>query len=243
MMAGFAGTTTSRRGTDGASTQTSQFTTTTSLQPGVTIPGVAPGASLTGETPCPAEDGSSPRTTTFAGPPPMCIEPDFFYTARITTSVGDLVMNINPHQAPQAANNFIVLSRYHFYDGQPISGIMPRMAFAVRAAIESSEGTESPGYTLPSEAPAGGQAFMFGSVAMAPVSETSTDFAAAFVVATYESATSLPQELTQFGFVVEGDDTVLAIDESGNAMGQPTKLITIDSIAVTKGAPIGVTGG
>src|SRR5436305_2803867 len=38
----------------------------------VTIPPA--GASVTGDTPCPPADGSARRTTTFAKPPPMCID-------------------------------------------------------------------------------------------------------------------------------------------------------------------------
>lgn len=223
-----------------ASNQQATSTTTTPPQPGVSIPIVAPGAALTEATPCPAEDGSSPRTTTFIGPPPMCIDPGFFYTATITTSEGDMVVNINPRQAPQAANNFVVLSRYHFYDGQPISEIMPRTAFAVGANIDNPAGIESPGYTVASETPEQGQVFMFGSIAMTPVSETNDDFSAAFVIATYENAINLSQELTQFGFVVEGDDTVQAIDKSGNPSGQATRVITIDSITISKGVAINV---
>lgn len=217
--------------------------TSTTALPGVLIPDVVPGATLTTETPCPAENGSSPRTTGFIGPPPMCIDEGFFYTATIRTTEGDLVVNINPHQAPQAANNFVVLSLYHFYDGQPISGIVPRMAFAVRAAIDNPDGLESPGYTIPAETPSGGQTFMFGSIAMVPVSDVSTDFAASFIVATYEDAISLPQELTQFGLVVDGADTMHTIDASGNQSGQPTKVIMIDSITISKGVEIGSTGG
>ena len=47
-------------------------------------------------TDCPAADGSSPRTTTFDGPPPMCIDPEKRYTARIETSLGELVVALDP---------------------------------------------------------------------------------------------------------------------------------------------------
>src|SRR5438105_22139 len=38
----------------------------------ITIP--AAGASITGDTPCPAADGTSARTTPFARPPPLCTD-------------------------------------------------------------------------------------------------------------------------------------------------------------------------
>ena len=40
--------------------------------PTVSTPAAAAGATISGATPCPAEDGSSPRTTQFAQAPPTC---------------------------------------------------------------------------------------------------------------------------------------------------------------------------
>src|SRR5688572_26575392 len=48
---------------DQVATSSSSAPPTTASAVEVTIP--APGASLTGDTPCPAADGTSPRTTTF----------------------------------------------------------------------------------------------------------------------------------------------------------------------------------
>lgn len=115
------------------------------------------------------------------------------------------------------------------------------MAFVVGADIDNPDGVESPGYTVGAEIPENGQVFVFGSIAMVPTSESSDDFSAAFVIATYENATSLPQNLTQFGFVMEGDDTVKAIDSAGNSLGQPTQVITVDSITITPGEKINIT--
>src|SRR6478736_4018382 len=55
------------------------------------VPTPAPvGASITGPTPCPAEDGSSPRVTGFAEAPARCIDPDSFYLATVTTTRGTI---------------------------------------------------------------------------------------------------------------------------------------------------------
>src|ERR671917_1182620 len=68
-------------------------------------------------TECPAADGWSPKKTKFDGPPPMCIDPEKRYSARIETSLGELVVALDPIAAPETVNNFVVLARYHFYDG------------------------------------------------------------------------------------------------------------------------------
>lgn len=241
MVAGFAGAMAGRGGSGTATTTTtSRSTTTTTTVPttGVDVPRVPAGAAMSGPTPCPAEDGSSARTTSFSGPPTNCIDPANFYSATISTTKGDLLVNLNPKQAPAAVNNFVVLSRYHFYDGQPFSAILPRKSAAVAAAIDNPAGVESPGYTLPSEVPAQGQIYVFGSIAMVPVSARSDDYSAAFLIATLDQAPDLPSNLTQFGMVVDGSDALLAINKAGSQSGQPTEVITIKSISVTKGVPI-----
>src|SRR5436305_15216520 len=47
--------------------------------PAASIAPVPEGAKITGDTPCPKADGTSPRTTSFAKPPPMCIDANKHY--------------------------------------------------------------------------------------------------------------------------------------------------------------------
>ena len=61
------------------SASTSSTTSTTSDAVAVVYPGE--GAAITGETPCPAADGTSERTTSFEQAPPTCIDPAKTYTA------------------------------------------------------------------------------------------------------------------------------------------------------------------
>jgi hypothetical protein len=105
------------------------------------------GESITAETPCPADDGSAPRVTSFAGAPPVCIDPAMPYEAIIRTSKGELKLLLNSEQAPDAVNNFVVLSRYHYYDGQPFTAIKSRESAYVAARFDGDQ--SSPGYTLP----------------------------------------------------------------------------------------------
>src|SRR4051794_14754427 len=90
-------------------------TSDTVAPPAVTVPPA--GASITGDTPCPPADGSAARTTTFEKAPPTCIDPNKTYAATLSTSKGDITVDLDPKAAPQAVNNFVVLSRYHYYDG------------------------------------------------------------------------------------------------------------------------------
>ena len=66
---------------------------------------------------CPPSDGSAPKQQRFDGEPPMCIDPAHRYGAEIVTSKGTMVVALDTLAAPLTVNNFVVLARYHYYDG------------------------------------------------------------------------------------------------------------------------------
>lgn len=222
--------------TSGTSTSTASASTSSTTPPTtIALPLPAAGADLTtSPTPCPADDGSSPRTTTFAGAPPMCIDPTHAYDALMHTSKGDIRFFLNPQTTPNTVNNFVVLARYHYFDGQPLTSILPRTAFAVAGRIENPAGRTSPGYTIPSEAPPSGSIYTPGTIAMIPEQSDKTAVGASFLVATFEQASGLSPTLVVFGNMVDGEETLIAIDKAGTASAEPTEVITIDSIVVTQ---------
>jgi cyclophilin family peptidyl-prolyl cis-trans isomerase len=225
---------------DTASPSTSSTSTTGSTAPPLDDLPIQPaGEQLTTPTTCPAEDGSSPRVTSFAGPPPMCIDPSMFYEARITTTKGDVVVQLNPEQAVNAVNNFVVLSRYHYYDGQPFTTIVSRQSASVEGIFDNPPGVTSPGYTLPEEVPDQGQVFFPGSMAMIPEPGAPDDgYGGAFLLATFELAPGIPQTVTQFGIMLDGQDVLIALEKASSRTGIPTELISIESIAVRPTIPI-----
>ena len=62
--------------------------------------------------------------------------------------------------------------------------------------------------------------------------------AASFVLATFELAADLPQNFTSFGLMLDGQQTLIAIDRSGSEAGSPTRAVVIDSITITASSPI-----
>ena len=56
-------------------------------------------------------------------PPPLCIDPDKTYVAKLTTSHGPIEITLDTQKTPNTANNYVVLSRYHYYDGTVITRI------------------------------------------------------------------------------------------------------------------------
>lgn len=219
-------------------TTTSSSTTGTSL-PGeatgpsfeegtpVDVPLVAPGASITGETPCPAEDGSSPRTTLFENPPPMCIDPELEYRATISTDEGDLTVLLSPDRGVESVNNFVVLSRYHYYDGMAMNGALARSHVQFGGAIEGYDDAGFPGYRIPNEAVE--TVYTPGTIGFVPAEDGTSG--AEFFLTTYDQSADLPV-LSTFGIMLDGAETLAAMDRLGTEGGQPSGVFTINSITV-----------
>ena len=102
-------------------------------------------------TECPAADGSSPKTQRFKGPPPMCIDPEKTYTATMETTKGTMMIALDPIAAPKTVNNFVVLARYHYYDGVSFHRIIP--GFVIQGGDPEGTGRGGPGYKFEDELP------------------------------------------------------------------------------------------
>ena len=203
-------------------------------EPPVDLPAILapePGASIEGATECPAADGSSERTTSFAEAPPMCIDPAKSYTAEIETTKGTFTIDLNAAGAPDTVNNFVVLARYHYYDDVPFHRIIPGFVVQGGDAVGGpSLGAGNPGYQFDDELPE--TAYEIGSVAMAN-SGPDTNGSQFFVV-TGDSATTLPLAYSNFGFVSDGLDVALGIESVGTASGAPTEDVRIVSVTITE---------
>ncbi|CAB4541699.1 unannotated protein [freshwater metagenome] len=219
-----------------SSTPTTTVPTSTTLQrSGIVPPAVPLGATLTGATPCPAEDGSSARTTTFETAPPTCIDNNYFYTATITTTKGVMTVQLNPKVSPQTVNTFVVLARYHYYDGQPITNVRNRASFT--AGMEFIDGSTQPGFAIPGEIPEKGTVFTPGALSMTPAS-ASNGIGGQLVFATFDQAADNNQQVTPLGIMLSGDTTLTAINQLASESGMPTALVTITSISVVRSGAI-----
>lgn len=204
-------------------------------QPAVVPPPSARAATITGDTPCPPADGSAPRTTTFAKPPPMCIDPAKAYAAQVVTSKGILTIDLDAKAAPNTVNNFVVLARYHFYDGIAFHRIVP--GFVVQGGDPLASGYGGPGYTFADELPPPGP-YPIGSLAMAN-SGPNTDGSQFFIVVGADGS-ALPPKYSRFGQVSAGMDVVKAIEALGTPSsaaspgGQPREVVTIQSVGITE---------
>jgi cyclophilin family peptidyl-prolyl cis-trans isomerase len=199
----------------------------------VELPGQ--GAAITGETPCPPEDGSAERTTSFDGPPPDCLTPGTAYQAVLATTEGDITIDLDEQAAPVTVNNFVVLARYGFYDGVPFHRIIPGFMNQAGDPVGPRPGTGGPGYTIPDELPEGDDPYPEGTVAMAKTGAPDSGGSQFFIVVE-DGGDQLPPTYSAFGRVVEGIEVARAINEFGDAAsnGTPTKVITITSVTIVE---------
>jgi cyclophilin family peptidyl-prolyl cis-trans isomerase len=190
-----------------------------------------PGASITGDTPCPEADGSSERTTSFEKAPPMCIDPAKSYDAVVTTDAGEFTITLDAEAAPETVNSFVVLSRYHYFDGVAFHRVIPGFVVQGGDATGDPAGTGGPGYSLPDELPDSVDAYVEGSVAMAN-SGPDTGGSQFFV---WLGPQPLPgPDYTLFGQVTAGLDVLKAIEGDGTTEGTPATIHVIESVEIVE---------
>lgn len=193
-----------------------------------------PGRAITRSTPCPKPNGLEDRATTFTQAPPMCIDTSKKYTATFETSEGKIVVALDTQKTPKTVNNFVVLSRYGFYDTSYI--------FRTDVNLDIIQGggatnTDSPGYTIKDE----GTGFTYkpGDLVMArggaPDSAGGQFF---FVTGPKASVLDGQGNYVTFGRVTKGLEVAQAIQAlnagSGQYGGAPSRPVTIKRVIITE---------
>jgi cyclophilin family peptidyl-prolyl cis-trans isomerase len=193
------------------------------------------GRTITGDTPCPAVDGSEARASTFEKAPSNCLESGKTYTAVVTTNKGEFTIVLDQNKAPLAANNFVTLARYKYFDNTQCHRAI--LDFVVQCGDPTATGSGGPGYSFADELPQAGE-YKLGSIAMAN-SGPNTNGSQFFII-TGDQGVTLPPSYTLFGQVTSGlDTTVPALNAASNpdpaANGVPTlETITIVSVVITE---------
>lgn len=199
------------------------------------LPAPPEGATLTEPTECPPIDGAAERVQVFAGPPPMCIDPAASYTATFDTSLGSFTAELDASAAPNTVNNFVVLSRYHYYDGVPFHRVVPN--FVIQAGDGDGEpwGNNDLGYEFGDELPESSAAYADYSLAMANAGPDTNG--SQFFVVLPGGGQQLQPLYSFFGQVTEGQDIVDAIGalgSAGSADGRPVEAVVINTITITE---------
>ncbi len=210
----------------------STATTTTAADGEGSLPEPPPGITLTETTPCPPAAGAEERVEKFAGPPPDCLDPAMDYTATFTTTEGDFTATLDAEAAPSTVNNFVVLSRYRYYDGVPFHRVVPGFVIQAGDGDGAPWGNNDLGYSIADELPADASAYTDYSLAMAN-SGPDTNGSQFFVVLP-GGGTQLQPLYSFFGQVTEGQDVVDTIGGLGGASEAPSKTVLIESVTIAE---------
>jgi cyclophilin family peptidyl-prolyl cis-trans isomerase len=179
--------------------------------------------------PFPAFDGSAPKTQQFKDVPEMGIDPSKRYTATMETSLGTIVIALDPIAAPKTVNNFVFLALHHYYDGVIFHRIIKD--FVVQGGDPTGTGRGGPGYRFEDELPAPGR-YEVGSLAMANAGPNTNG--SQFFIITGRSGVQLPPNYALFGKVVKGLDVIDAMQYVKTSRDdRPLDNVVINSVTIS----------
>ncbi len=166
----------------------------------------------------------------------MCIKMTAKYRARVKTSEGALTIELDAANSPMTVNNFVYLSRYHFYDGLTFHRVVPN--FIIQGGDPLGTGRGTAGYEFADELPPKGK-YTLGAVAMANGNPTQPNTnSSQFFIVVGDLAGAMNPDFPLFGTVVDGKSVLRKIaafgpDPAVDPTGTPSKPITIQSITIT----------
>ena len=177
----------------------------------------------------PALDGSAPKKQKFDAAPEMGIDPSKRYTATMETSMGTLVIALDPIAAPITVNNFVFLAAQHYYDGVIFHRII--QGFVCQGGDPDGNGRGGPGYKFVDELPKPGK-YQIGSLAMANAGPNTNG--SQFFLISGPSGVELPPAYALFGQVVKGLDIVEMMQNVPTGPGdRPKDDVVIRSVTIT----------
>jgi cyclophilin family peptidyl-prolyl cis-trans isomerase len=171
---------------------------------------------------------------TYTKVPEMQIDVNKKYTAKMSTSAGEIALELNTKEVPNTVNNFVVLSRDNFYNDVVFHRIIKD--FMIQTGDPEGTGAGGPGYKFADEPFSGDYAP--GTLAMAN-SGANTNGSQFFITTTDQSG-KLPKNYTIFGKVISGMDIVSAIantpvDDNGQGeKSKPKEEVKIIKIEITE---------
>ncbi|MBO0693961.1 MAG: peptidylprolyl isomerase [Acidimicrobiaceae bacterium] len=159
----------------------------------------------------------------------MVIDPAKRYVAEMVTSKGTMTIALDSAGAPKTVNNFVFLSRYHYYDGIVFHRIIPR--FMAQGGDPTGTGRGGPGYRFEDELPQPGR-YEIGSIAMANAGPNTNG--SQFFIVSGPDGVRLPPQYSLFGKVVSDLSVLEAIEATGSRSGTPSERVTIESVTITE---------
>ena len=169
--------------------------------------------------------------------PDMQIDPNKTYQATISTSMGDITIDLFAKDAPITVNNFVFLAKDKFYDNLTFHRVIKD--FMIQTGDPLGTGIGGPGYTFEDELN-NGHKYEVGVVAMANAGRNTNG--SQFFIGSGKDVEGLEHspDYTIFGKVVSGLDVVQKIaavpvkaNPQTNEQSMPQQPVTIKTITIT----------
>ena len=160
-------------------------------------------------------DGEAPPDADaqqYQQPPEMALEDGVDYQAVISTSCGDIEVDLLEEDAPITVNNFVFLAQDGYFNGLTWHRISSN--FVIQSGDPNGQNgvePDGPGYTIKDELPKQANGYVFGALAMANTGAQNSGGSQFFIV-THEprgKPAGLPQVYSIFGTVAESSFDVV----------------------------------
>ena len=148
---------------------------------------------------------------------------------KISTSKGDMVVELFENEAPNTVANFISLVEKKFYDGLTFHRVMED--FMAQGGCPQGDGTSGPGYKIKCEcdSPDARRHFL-GSISMAHAGKDSGGSQFFIMFGRPQNPGLLDGKHTVFGKVIEGVDVLASITRTHNQADQKMDGVEADKI-------------
>jgi cyclophilin family peptidyl-prolyl cis-trans isomerase len=160
-------------------------------------------------------------------PAPATFDPKHTYLVQMTTNKGPIVIKLMPEVAPMHVTSFIYLTKLGFYDGLAFHRVITN--FMAQGGCPLGTGTGGPGYKFDGEFKPDVKHDKGGLLSMANAGP-GTDGSQFFL--TFVATPWLDGKHTIFGEVIEGMDTLKALEKAGSQGGATKEPLKMEKVTV-----------
>ena len=157
--------------------------------------------------------------------PPVTVDRGKQYTATLTTTKGDVVIELFADKAPTTVNSFVFLARDGWFDNVPFHRVIP--GFVAQTGDPSGTGLGSPGYAYGNEA----NDLLYDKPGMVGMANSGPDTNGSQFFITSAPLPQLDGGYTIFGQVMEGMDVVEKLTprdtQQGITSDEPDKILSV----------------
>ena len=147
--------------------------------------------------------------------PEMTIDVTKKYIATMSTSKGDVVLELDPSAAPKTVNNFVFLAKEGYYDNITFHRVIA--SFMAQGGDPTGTGTGGPGYKFEDECKNNPLIHDAGVISMANAGPN-TNGSQFFLVHNRQGTAHLDGKHTVFGKSMDGMDVILALRQGDQLM-------------------------